>query len=113
MALYCETFQCSFSSLRVRGRGGGGGVGGEHPPRYGNTLTESVNAVFNKTENHPNNVCLHVYATADKKVLGVICTCSYSSLRCGGTPTELRSCVKVGVDDLGSPSLINLRFLWT
>ena len=27
--------------------------------------------------------------------------------------SELRSCVKVEVDVLGSPSLINLRFLWT
>ena len=49
-----------------------GGGGGEHPPRHGNTLTESVNAMFNKTENHQNNVCLHVYATADKKDLAVI-----------------------------------------
>ena len=27
--------------------------------------------------------------------------------------SELRSCVKVEVDVLGSPSLINLRFRWT
>ena len=27
--------------------------------------------------------------------------------------TELRSCVKVEEDVLGSPSLISLRFLWT
>ena len=27
--------------------------------------------------------------------------------------SELRSCVKVEVDVLGSPSLINPRFLWT
>ena len=31
----------------------------------------------------------------------------------GRSVTELRSCVKAEVDVLGSPSVINLRFLWT
>ena len=45
--------------------------------------------------------------------VSILSFCAYKNSYFFFLLSELRSCVKVDVDVLGSPSLISLRFLWT
>ena len=77
----------------------------KHSPASPTTLSQPVNKYYN------NKIFLKCPNSADIFVLSNE-SVKKQTISLEIRP-ELRSCVKVEMDVLGSPSLINLRFLWT